>query len=187
MTIKFVILLAVCVVLVIQLVSSTNALTNNDFCRKQSFECNGKYRFKCDNLCSADKRACTYFNSLVFGINFFKSRATQAQEVKKFVQFKISIKNCTIPKYEWNSADFCLNRVKCVSQRFDYGLLKLRTSKQVKSCPCSNKHSFKCNENLCSLDQIACVHFKNKLRSSKTVAAVIRSIQAKKIDECKRD
>ena len=95
-------------------------LTNHDFCMKnvKKNKCSENFSFECKpDKCSIGKRACQYFNSLVFGSNL---RRNNAQDMKKFNEFKRLIKNCakTEHEHDWKTTDFCLNRVKCFSYFF---------------------------------------------------------------------
>ena len=143
-------------------------LTNHDFCMNVNRnECSGKFSYECKpDKCAFDKTACQYYNSLVFGLNLRKS---SAQEINKFNDFKRFIKNCTTVKYEWRAGDFCLNKAKCFS--YDFNVI-LGIWEEIKTtCACTGKHSYKCNENICSTNKTACKNLNKEKNIFKRKAA----------------
>ena len=142
-------------------------LTNHDFCMKQTSKCSGKFSFECKpDKCSIDKKACDYFNSLAFVLNSYRWRTSYPEEKKKFDSFKSLIKNCQLTRYEWKPADLCFkNSNDCQTLDLDV-ITGIRTIKSV-GCSCAGKHSFKCGENVCSVDKRSCEHFQKNGRATK--------------------
>lgn len=138
-------------------------LTNHDFCLKQNGECSGKFKYECKhNKCSPDKTACVYFNSLIFTLNFYKKRNTHLEEIRKFSEFQSRISKCPIQRHEWKKEDYCLNFVGCASIDFSVKMPMWKNKHIAIRCPCTRKHPYECDKNICALNKNACHNFKNK-------------------------
>lgn len=136
--------------------SSGSVLTNHDFCMKQASECSGNFKYECKpDKCSVDKTACSYFNSMIFVLNSYRSRASYAEDKKRFNTFKILIAKCPVIRYEWKAADFCLNKLKDCKTR-DIDIITGTQKIKIVDCPCDGMHSYKCGKNVCSIDKISC-------------------------------
>ena len=144
----------------------SRSLTNHDFCLKQNNYCSGQFKYDCNSdKCTIDKRSCSYFNSLVFVSNLNRFRANYAEEKKKFNEFKSKIVNCSVPKYEWNNADFCLNHVNCVAISLKLGGRVWFKQRKLIDCQCADRHLHACDKNVCTIDGLSCDHYKIKSKT----------------------
>lgn len=139
--------------------------------KQTKFKCIGKYSHECKpDKCSIDKTSCYFLNSLASTLRANSSRFNKAYHLKKFKDFTSRIRNCSQPKYELKTAEFCENKSICLA--IDYNVITQLNENKITYCPCRGKLSFKCNVHLCSVDKRACDQFNR------------RSNMLKKINKC---
>lgn len=178
-------ILAVMITLNIRLLFGMNYTTPNEFCSVRETECKGhmdsnnnykvicqdlcnqKYSINCmPKVCSASKEACEYLKKekdMLYP--FFKTITDEIRKLRYNYFLKI-IQPCSKRK-NWKSNEICLNDKKCYKSKstvMSFGSVYYTT--KVEECPCSNNHTYYCEENICASNRNACNGFRLKYKEN---------------------
>ena len=103
--------------------------------------CKGRLSYKCQhNYCTTDRKAC---DNLMPVSDLIKTIRIPKEYQKKMRQLNIfisSLSECPWLRYKFNEQDVCSKRISC----YLFG------------CVCKGNHSFKCGENHCPANSLAC-------------------------------
>ena len=125
------------------ILNPSTSLKTNELCIKK-LSCNGKHRFDCGSFCSTSSAACDDIHNLKFYLNKLKSF-----EIKPMISKMVkNIKACAVFKYEWKSADVCLNTQNCTARKGLAHLLGKATTDFFRHvlCPCNGAHKIQCGK-----------------------------------------
>lgn len=133
------------------IISFIECLYYKDLCfpdEKKEFKCFGRLNYNCgDFVCTKNQYTCHI-------LSIFSARKCYESFVKK-------INSCPEPlEKKWSTNDVCKNTKQCEKPS-----IHRLWSIQIKliACKCIGKYSYKCNDDYCGLNKMACDGLNTKM------------------------
>ncbi len=144
------------IIILFFLINESLNYKTTEICQKNKndyMKCPKKFSVKCCNtMCAASKLDCHRF--IVYE-EFLKQISKDNSIFKKDLEiFYSKVQNC--PR-NWSTNDVCVNIKKCFYKPKIWSIASI--PKILLKCLCPKSYSYKCGENFCSKDKIACDGF----------------------------
>ncbi len=149
-----------CTSIAINLKHTDYCTANRQLCKREPFyafadicpiTCEGRLGYKCQySYCTTDKQACDKLMPNSDLIKTMRMTNEYQKQMRKLNVFISSLSQCPWLRYRFSQKDVCFKGIACFLFR------SLMRNSKWPACTCKSSHSFKCGENHCTTNVMAC-------------------------------